>query len=68
MQKVSTLTGVLITAALLAAQSPAPADLNRVQSGAKAPDFKAVGVDGKSVSLSDFQGKNVVLVFYRGVW
>ena len=32
--------------------------------GNKAPDFTLVDKDGKSVSLSDFLGKKVVLYFY----
>ncbi|MBE6571281.1 MAG: thioredoxin-dependent thiol peroxidase [Ruminococcaceae bacterium] len=32
--------------------------------GAKAPDFTLFDKDGKSVSLSDFLGKKVVLYFY----
>ena len=44
-----------------------PTDLERV--GQPAPDFTLENVDGKSVSLSDFRGKqSLVLVFYRGQW
>ena len=32
--------------------------------GAKAPDFTLFDKDGKSISLSDFLGKKVVLYFY----
>lgn len=32
--------------------------------GKKAPDFTLKDQDGKSVSLSDYKGKNVVLYFY----
>lgn len=32
--------------------------------GDKAPDFTLLDKDGKSVSLSDFKGKKVVLYFY----
>lgn len=32
--------------------------------GTPAPDFTAVDQDGKSVTLSQLRGKNVVLVFY----
>jgi hypothetical protein len=44
--------------------SPTPAE---VVSGELAPDFTLEGVQGESVTLSDYQGAlNVVLVFYRG--
>ena len=44
-------------------------DVDRVKVGDKAPDFTLENMDGKKISLSDFQGrKNVVLVFYRGHW
>ena len=35
-----------------------------LQQGIKAPDFTLQDKDGKSVSLSDFAGKKVVLYFY----
>lgn len=35
-----------------------------VSEGKKAPDFKLPDQSGKSVKLSDFRGKNVVLYFY----
>ena len=31
-----------------------------------APDLRAMDADGKTVSLADYQGKNVILVFYLG--
>ena len=34
------------------------------QEGDKAPDFTAKDQNGKTVSLSDFKGKNVILYFY----
>jgi hypothetical protein len=33
-----------------------------------APDFTLVDQHGNPVTLSDFHGRNVVLVFYRGHW
>jgi len=46
-----------------------PTDLERVEVGQPAPDFTLENMDGKPVSLSDFRGKqSVVLVFYRGQW
>lgn len=35
-----------------------------LQKGDKAPDFKALDQDGKTVTLSDFKGKKLVLYFY----
>lgn len=35
-----------------------------IEAGMKAPDFTLCDKDGKSVSLSDFLGKKVVLYFY----
>jgi len=33
------------------------------QVGDKAPDFTLESIDGKSISISDFQGKTVIIVF-----
>ena len=38
--------------------------MSNIAIGAKAPDFTLCDKDGKSVSLSDFLGKKVVLYFY----
>ncbi len=46
----------------------AAADLDRVQAGQSAPDFTLQRSDGTDLTLSSLQGKNVVLVFYRGHW
>ena len=35
-----------------------------LSAGMKAPDFKLADKDGRSVSLSDFAGKKVILYFY----
>ena len=35
-----------------------------VKEGYKAPDFSLIGSDGKTHSLSDYNGKNIVLYFY----
>jgi AhpC/TSA family len=45
---------------------PAPTEtsLDLVQ----APDFRLQDQSGKTVQLTDFRGKKVVLVFYRGYW
>ena len=33
-----------------------------------APDFALTASDGETVRLSDYRGRKVVLVFYRGFW
>ena len=46
-----------------------PVDLERVKVGDLAPDFTAVAHTGEALTLSDFRGRqNVVLFFYRGHW
>ena len=46
-----------------------PNDFDRVKLGDKAPDFVLEDVEGGRVALSDYQGKEfVILVFYRGHW
>lgn len=36
--------------------------------GKPAPAFSLTAMDGNSVSLADFRGGGVVLIFYRGEW
>jgi len=36
----------------------------RLEAGDSAPDFKLLDQDGKSVSLSDYRGRKVILYFY----
>ncbi len=44
-------------------------EIDRVGVGAEAPDFLLRALSGDVVALSDFRGRqNVVLVFYRGHW
>ena len=38
--------------------------MTTLKEGDKAPDFTAKDQNGKTVSLSDFRGKNVILYFY----
>jgi len=38
----------------------------KVEINTPAPDFKLEDYQGKQVSLKDFKGKNVLLVFNRG--
>ena len=74
-------SSLLTVAALLLCASPTsplgpkdgrdlpPADLNRIQTGAPAPDFVLEAADGRRIALSDSRGsKKVVLLFYRGQW
>ena len=57
-----------LSALMLGAQELPPSDLNRIHVGEPAPAFTLNDGEGHSVSLADFRGKNVVLVFYRGYW
>ncbi len=45
-----------------------PYDLNRILPGDVAPDFRLQDQDGHIHQLSQYRGKNVVLVLYRGYW
>lgn len=45
-----------------------PAENEGLPVGIPAPDFTLPDADGNQVSLSDFRGKNVVLVFYPLDW
>jgi cytochrome oxidase Cu insertion factor (SCO1/SenC/PrrC family) len=46
-----------------------PTDTSRVAVGAPAPDFTLEALSGPPLTLSQFRGKqNVILVFYRGHW
>ena len=38
--------------------------MKTLEAGDKAPDFKTVDQEGRTVSLSDFRGRKVVLYFY----
>lgn len=38
------------------------------QSLSRAPDFTLQSKDGQTVRLSDYRGRKVALVFYRGFW
>ena len=43
-----------------------PVDSETVPVGSPAPDFTLEAISGEQVSLSDYRGKPVVLVFLRG--
>jgi cytochrome oxidase Cu insertion factor (SCO1/SenC/PrrC family) len=44
-------------------------DTSRVAAGSMAPDFTLESLVGPPITLSQFRGKqNVILVFYRGHW
>jgi peroxiredoxin (alkyl hydroperoxide reductase subunit C) len=44
-------------------------DLVRVKVGDPAPDFTLEALSGPPITLSQYRGKqNVILVFYRGYW
>jgi cytochrome oxidase Cu insertion factor (SCO1/SenC/PrrC family) len=46
-----------------------PTDIDRVQIGQVAPDFRLVDEQGTIHQLSQYRGKkNIVLVVYRGYW
>jgi len=46
-----------------------PTDTARVAVGTSAPDFTLEALAGPPITLSQFRGKqDVVLVFYRGHW
>jgi peroxiredoxin Q/BCP len=49
-------------------QGLSPYDLERVKAGDMAPDFRLQDQDGRVHQLSQYRGKNVVLVMYRGFW
>ena len=52
----------------LASAQQSPSDLDRVKVGDAALAFDLPSAGGGNVSLKSLQGKNVVLVFYRGYW
>lgn len=50
----------------MAAADDALAKFGRLTRGDMAPEFKAVGVEGKDVNLADFRGRAVIVAFCNG--
>jgi cytochrome oxidase Cu insertion factor (SCO1/SenC/PrrC family) len=40
----------------------------RIKVGDRAPAFALPSADGKTVRLSDYTGRNILIDFYRGYW
>jgi peroxiredoxin len=40
--------------------------MSKISVNTSAPDFELTGLAGQTVRLSDFRGRNVLLVFNRG--
>lgn len=38
--------------------------MSKLKVGDKAPDFQAIDQDGRSISLTDYKGKKIILYFY----
>jgi peroxiredoxin Q/BCP len=58
MRSFAVLAGVFLMAAAVSAQTPGP----ELKVGDAAPDFSLQGTDGKTYKLSDFKGKQAVVV------
>ena len=43
-----------------------PVESDTVPAGSPAPDFTLTSIQGEQVKLSDYRGRNVVLIFLRG--
>ena len=53
---------------LFAASSHLPPAAQAPAMGSPAPDFELQDEHSVAVRLSEFRGRNVVLLFYRGFW
>ena len=59
----------VLTAVILTALLALPVEVAAVQVGARAPDFKLPATTGGMIKLSDFRGKQMVLIeFYHADW
>ena len=58
MKRLSKFSRIILAALLLSGNLPA------ASAAPKAPDFTGTGVDGKTYSLSQYQGKDLVLYFW----
>ncbi len=59
----------VLTAVMLTALLALPVEVAAVQVGARAPDFKLPATTGGMIKLSDFRGKQMVLLeFYHADW
>ena len=60
---------VVLTAVTLVAVLALPGGVAAVQVGDRAPDFKLPATTGGQIQLSDFRGKQLVLLeFYHADW
>ena len=58
-----------LTAVMLTALLTLPVEVAAVQVGDRAPDFKLPATTGGMTKLSDFRGKQMVLIeFYHADW
>ena len=58
-----------LTAIMLMALLTLPGEVAAVQVGDRAPDFKLPATTGGMIKLSDFRGKQMVLIeFYHADW
>ena len=59
----------MLTAVMLTAVLALPGGAAAVQVGDRAPDFKLAATTGGQIRLSDFRGKQLVLLeFYHADW
>jgi peroxiredoxin len=60
---------VVLTAIMIAVSVALPGGAAAVQVGERAPDFKLPATTGGEIRLSDFRGKQMVLIeFYHADW